>query len=98
MQVRKATVRRPKQELAAQTMPQQVAAIEESDKQETDRNMEEMWSLLKEHPEVPALRVILNHSSFAQTVENLFTLSFLVRSCCAVRNTQPPWFDAQPPP
>eukprot|EP01024_Parvocaulis_polyphysoides_P017783 TRINITY_DN17848_c1_g2_i2.p1 TRINITY_DN17848_c1_g2~~TRINITY_DN17848_c1_g2_i2.p1 ORF type:complete len:530 (-),score=72.60 TRINITY_DN17848_c1_g2_i2:158-1690(-) len=52
---------------------------EEDNKQETDKILEEMHKQLKKHPDVPLLLLILNRDSYAQTVENLFTLAFLVR-------------------
>lgn len=37
--------------------------------------------MLKREGAVPLLELVLNHASFAQTVENLFSSSFLVRLC-----------------
>lgn len=48
--------------------------------QETDRIMEEMYSVLEKHQTVGWLELVMNHKDFSQTVENIFTLSFLV-SC-----------------
>lgn len=55
---------------------------EAGDKQETDRNYENMWRQLRNvvgyGQTVPFINLVCNHKSFAQTVENIFTLSFLV--------------------
>ena len=40
----------------------------------------DLWDVLEAHPIVGLLPLILNYDSFAQTVENLFQLAFLV-SC-----------------
>ncbi len=46
--------------------------------QETDRVMEDMFDVIAAHTPVGWLELVMNHSSFSQTVENIFTLSFLV--------------------
>eukprot|EP00959_Pyramimonas_sp_CCMP1952_P231809 4844791-Pyramimonas_sp.AAC.1 len=57
----------------------QVTATSDAKQQETDRNMNKMNKILKQVKRVSLARLINNPRSFAQTVENLFTLSFLVR-------------------
>mmetsp|Transcript_6460 Transcript_6460/g.18640 ORF Transcript_6460/g.18640 Transcript_6460/m.18640 type:complete len:421 (+) Transcript_6460:305-1567(+) len=83
--VRKAIVRHKKEKLADLVRPDDIKEVEEGEKQETDRNMLEIWRLLREHgPSVPLVELVLNPHpdpavGFCQTVENVFGLSFLVR-------------------
>mmetsp|Transcript_4317 Transcript_4317/g.12162 ORF Transcript_4317/g.12162 Transcript_4317/m.12162 type:complete len:316 (+) Transcript_4317:236-1183(+) len=78
---RKAAQRTKKRPLGELVNPDDLdqEAMEGLEKQETDRNMEEIWKLLHKERPTPVLHIIMNHSSFAQTVENLFSLSFLVK-------------------
>lgn len=82
---RKVIVCHKKAPTAAVVRPDEVQEVEEADKQETDRNMEEIWLLLKKKGgPIPLLELVMNPHpdlsiGFGQTVENLFGLSFLVR-------------------
>ena len=61
------------------TLAAQVTSTSDAKQQETDRNMNKMNKILKSHKHVSLAKLINNPRSFAQTVENMFTLSFLVR-------------------
>ncbi|CAG9467487.1 unnamed protein product [Pedinophyceae sp. YPF-701] len=84
---RKAREAKPKKRdapIGATVRPQDVEHVDdELEKQDTDRNMEEMWKLLTQRTEggqrVMYYELVMNTTSFAQFVENAFTLSFLVR-------------------
>lgn len=76
---KKAAQRRARAPVAPVVRPDEISTVVE-EKQETDRNMMKMWEVLGEQPGATAemLRLVVNHKSFAQTTENLFTLSFMV--------------------
>lgn len=79
--VRKVTERRERTKLGTLEKPQEIKEVDTEEKQETDRLMEEMFGIIKEHSPVPWLELVMNVESFSQTVENIFTLSFLVSLC-----------------
>lgn len=73
--------RKRREPLGAAVRPDELADDEIGERQETDRNMEVMWEVLRHQESCSAdmLELIFNHRSFSQTVENAFALSFLVK-------------------
>lgn len=61
---------------------------EEQAPQETVENAKEMWDVLCRRPSAPMLELVMNCSDFAQTVENMFALSFLVRCAWSARENE----------
>ncbi|KAL5066630.1 hypothetical protein RYX36_017517 [Vicia faba] len=77
---RKTIVSRKRTPRSATTdRPEQLNDAVEGEKTDTDKNMSTMFNLLRENKKVQLEYLILNRFSFAQTVENLFALSFLVK-------------------
>lgn len=57
----------------------QVDDAEAEKKTDTDKNMAIMFNILRKNKRVKIENLVLNRRSFAQTVENVFALSFLVK-------------------
>ncbi|GBG60858.1 hypothetical protein CBR_g15979 [Chara braunii] len=79
---RKQPIKRRKREKprAAVNPDQMLETNQENMKKETDANIETMFNILRRFRQpIMASRLINNRRSFSQTVENVFSLSFLVK-------------------
>jgi len=70
--------RRKKADIAEAVRPDDVEA-EGEDQQQTDRNMNILYNVIKENEGCLMTDLLLNHASLSQTIENMFAFSFLVR-------------------
>ncbi|KAI7753349.1 hypothetical protein M8C21_024347 [Ambrosia artemisiifolia] len=72
-------VQRKQSKPTEKARPEELAASVTEEKTDTDKNMATMFNVLRKNRNVKLENLVLNRSSFAQTVENLFALSFLVK-------------------
>ncbi|KAF8403899.1 hypothetical protein HHK36_012005 [Tetracentron sinense] len=59
--------------------PEELGNTGAEERTDTDKNMSTMFDILRRKRSVKLESLVLNRNSFAQTVENLFALSFLVK-------------------
>ncbi|MFS8002206.1 putative non-structural maintenance of chromosome element 4, Nse4/EID family [Helianthus anomalus] len=76
---RKVAAQRKQSRPTEKARPEELAASVTEEKTDTDKNMATMFNVLRKNRNVKLENLVLNRSSFAQTVENLFALSFLVK-------------------
>eukprot|EP00268_Persea_americana_P053952 TRINITY_DN6148_c0_g1_i2.p1 TRINITY_DN6148_c0_g1~~TRINITY_DN6148_c0_g1_i2.p1 ORF type:complete len:362 (-),score=84.67 TRINITY_DN6148_c0_g1_i2:167-1252(-) len=76
---RRAAVQRKRARPTERTCPEEVDDAGTEEKTDTDKNMSTMFEILRRKRRVKLEALVLNRKSFAQTVENLFALSFLVK-------------------
>ncbi|TMW99028.1 hypothetical protein EJD97_003160 [Solanum chilense] len=74
---RKYTIRKPHTKVYLHAQPKELDDMEE--KTDTDSNISTMFQILREKKRVKLEYLIVNRKSFAQSIENLFALSFLVK-------------------
>ncbi|PIA59623.1 hypothetical protein AQUCO_00400486v1 [Aquilegia coerulea] len=73
---RKAMAPRKRARLSASVCPEELNDADAKET-ETDKNISAMFDILKKNRTVKLEHLVLNRTSFAQTVENIFALSFL---------------------
>ena len=78
---KRSTQRRARDQLASEVMPDVLtnAGKTDAEVQETDKNLDEMLRVIQREKCLPLPLLVLNKESMAQTVENIFTLSFIVK-------------------
>ncbi|GAV63950.1 Nse4 domain-containing protein [Cephalotus follicularis] len=76
---RKAVVQRKRVKPTNSVRPEELNDTATEEKTDTDKNMATMFNILRKNRRVRLEKLVLNRNSFAQTVENLFALSFLVK-------------------
>ncbi|KAL5707665.1 hypothetical protein ACHQM5_018537 [Ranunculus cassubicifolius] len=64
---------------AESSRPEELDDADAEERTDTDKNMAILFNILRRKRSVKLEALILNRNSFAQTVENLFALSFLVK-------------------
>ncbi|KAL5976883.1 hypothetical protein ACLOJK_021218 [Asimina triloba] len=79
LKLRKAPVQRKRTRPTESTRPKEVVDTGGEERTDTDKNMCTMFDILKRQRRVRLEELVLNRSSFAQTVENIFALSFLLK-------------------
>ncbi|KAL8456392.1 hypothetical protein ACS0TY_034562 [Phlomoides rotata] len=76
---RKIAVYRKRTKPTENSRPEEIIQTNKKEKTDTDKNMATMFDILLSKRKAKLENLILNRNSFAQTVENLFALSFLIK-------------------
>lgn len=76
---RKTVTHRKRARPTENARPEELDETDNNEKTDTDKNMATMFDVLRKNRKAKLENLILNRRSFAQTVENLFALSFLIK-------------------
>ncbi|KAK1313825.1 hypothetical protein QJS10_CPA06g01711 [Acorus calamus] len=76
---RKVAIHRKRTRPTQSTCPEELDEAVKEEKTDTDKNMSTMFEILRRQRNVRLECLVLNRASFAQTVENVFALSFLIK-------------------
>lgn len=79
MKQRKTVVHRKRTKPTEDIRPEELDDSIGKEKTDTDKNMAVMFDILRRNRNCKLENLIINRNSFAQTVENLFALSFLIK-------------------
>ena len=88
---KKERVVRKKAVLEKELRPDEMDTGKQEDKNETSKLTEAMFERVVEHHKKPYTHFILDPDSFAQTVENMFSIAMLVGNAKIALRTDPEW-------
>jgi Nse4 C-terminal len=77
--------------LEKEIAPDRMDAGKQEDSNETSKLTEAMYEAVVKHHKAPYVHFVLNHESFAQTIENMFSVAMLVGNAKVSLRAHPEW-------